>query len=891
MAFSIETYAKSKGYTDETVVGGGAIKGKNCTIESITPITGGNRVTFKWTLDDGTVQTDTMDVMDGEDGKGIKRVYVNEEDHLIIVYDDDTTSDAGEVIVYSSVDSVNGKTGVVELTASDVGALPDDTVVPSKTSDLTNDSNFVADASYVHTDNNYDATAKGIVDGVTTSLADKVDKVAGKGLSENDYTDADKAIVDGVTTALSGKVDKNGTDSLMTADEHTKLSGIAAGAEVNVQSDWNEADSSSDAYIAHKPNIPTKTSDLTNDSGFIANTVDNLVNYYTKSQTYTQSEVDALISAIVTLNISSVAELPTTNISTTTIYLVPSADPGTQNVKDEYINLDGTTAGWELIGSTAIDLTGYVTDSELSTALADYVTSTSLASTLSGYVQKSQTAGLLKNDGTVDTNTYATTSALSDKISKSSTAGLVKNDGTIDTTSYATTSALNDKVSKSQTAGLLKNDGTVDTNSYATTTALSDKVDKVTGKGLSTNDYDNTAKGIVDGVTSALANKVDKNGTDSLMTADEHTKLSGIASGAEVNVQSDWNVTDDTSDAFIKNKPTIPAAQVNSDWNASSGVAQILNKPNIPDTTACYQTGDTAETALDDADYVPFYDTSASAKRKSLWSNIKNVLKTYFDSLYSAKATSKGSATKGVYFDANGAAQEMTYTVSKSVPSDAVFTDKGHTIVDSIGASLTQRSKLQFSDMAVTDKGASEDKIIVKPYTPDYVDEQYNNSTTYSKGMTCISGNKRYRYINSTASSGHQPPNATYWEVFSVTDELNGWTLLGKITTTTDYLTLPSSFKEMCAVCLFQNNYSSIPYYISKKAYDTMAADLATGVYQDSISTYLGITAVASSYGTTKTISWGRSMLMSKQYKLSAPVLANTTSSDGVTSEIIVYYR
>jgi hypothetical protein len=30
------------------------------------------------------------------------------------------------------------------------------------------------------------------------------------------------------------------------------------------------------------------------------------------------------------------------------------------------------------------------------------------------------------------------------------------------------------------------------------------------------------------------------------------------------------------------NKPTIPAAQVNSDWNATSGVAEILNKPTIP---------------------------------------------------------------------------------------------------------------------------------------------------------------------------------------------------------------------------------------------------------------------------------------------------------------------
>lgn len=32
----------------------------------------------------------------------------------------------------------------------------------------------------------------------------------------------------------------------------------------------------------------------------------------------------------------------------------------------------------------------------------------------------------------------------------------------------------------------------------------------------------------------------------------------------------------------LSNKPTIPAAQVNADWNATSGVAQIMNKPTIP---------------------------------------------------------------------------------------------------------------------------------------------------------------------------------------------------------------------------------------------------------------------------------------------------------------------
>ena len=51
-------------------------------------------------------------------------------------------------------------------------------------------------------------------------------------------------------------------------------------------------------------------------------------------------------------------------------------------------------------------------------------------------------------------------------------------------------------------------------------------------------------------------------------------------------VQSDWSQADNTKADFIKNKPTIPAAQVNADWDAASGVAQILNKPTIPTKTS-----------------------------------------------------------------------------------------------------------------------------------------------------------------------------------------------------------------------------------------------------------------------------------------------------------------
>lgn len=51
-------------------------------------------------------------------------------------------------------------------------------------------------------------------------------------------------------------------DGLMSAADKTKLDSIPAGAQANVQSDWSEADSGSDAFILNKP---TKLSDFTND--------------------------------------------------------------------------------------------------------------------------------------------------------------------------------------------------------------------------------------------------------------------------------------------------------------------------------------------------------------------------------------------------------------------------------------------------------------------------------------------------------------------------------------------------------------------------------------------------------------------------------------------------
>lgn len=64
----------------------------------------------------------------------------------------DLTNDSGYVTAAEAanaapVQSVNGQTGAVSLGASDVGALPDNTAIPTKTSELTNDSDYITETA------------------------------------------------------------------------------------------------------------------------------------------------------------------------------------------------------------------------------------------------------------------------------------------------------------------------------------------------------------------------------------------------------------------------------------------------------------------------------------------------------------------------------------------------------------------------------------------------------------------------------------------------------------------------------------------------------------------------------------------------------------------------
>jgi hypothetical protein len=124
-----------------------------------------------------------------------------------------------------------------QLFEQNSGALRwiDKPVIPTKTSQLTNDSNFVADANYVHTDNNYTTTEKNKLSGIATGAEVNV---------QADWNEADTS-----------------------SDAYIKNKPVIP-VFTQTQSDWNEADTSDPAYIKNKPSIPTNISDLNNDSTF-----------------------------------------------------------------------------------------------------------------------------------------------------------------------------------------------------------------------------------------------------------------------------------------------------------------------------------------------------------------------------------------------------------------------------------------------------------------------------------------------------------------------------------------------------------------------------------------------------------------------------------------------
>ena len=185
---------------------------------------------------------------------------------------------------------------------------------------------------------------------------------------------------------LDNKVDKSSTTGLLKNDGTVDTTSYST-----FSGSYND--------LSNKPTIPTKISDLTNDSDFIE-----------KSNTSGLVKNDGTIDTSTYLTSSALSN-----------YVQKSSTNG-------LLKNDGT-----------VDTTSYSTFSGSYSDLSNKPSIPSSSSDLSDgsdLVKKSSTSGLLKNDGSVDTNSYLTSSSLSNYVQKSSTTGLLKNDGTVDTTQY-----------------------------------------------------------------------------------------------------------------------------------------------------------------------------------------------------------------------------------------------------------------------------------------------------------------------------------------------------------------------------------------------------------------------------------------------------------------------
>ena len=175
-----------------------------------------------------------------------------------------------------------------------------------------------------------------------------------------------------------------------------------------------------------KPLSANKGTELKN----LVDTKANSNNVYSKAETMSASDIrQAIVDGVGNIDIFEVvSELPTSNIKGNKFYLTPNNENIDKNIYDINIYINNN---WETIDSLEFDISNYPTTSEVTILLngkVDIVEGKGLSSndftdalknklennvltqqqSLANYVQKSQTQGLIKNDGTIDTNNYLT---------------------------------------------------------------------------------------------------------------------------------------------------------------------------------------------------------------------------------------------------------------------------------------------------------------------------------------------------------------------------------------------------------------------------------------------------------------------------------------------------
>ena len=87
-----------------------------------------------------------------------------------------------------------------------------------------------------------------------------------------------------------------------------------------------------------------------------------------KSDAENKKQVDEKIAKIRTMKLERVEVLPTENINTDTIYLLPKSNANNNNIYDQFVFFNDD---WEKWGDTEIDLSNYATIEALNEALSN----------------------------------------------------------------------------------------------------------------------------------------------------------------------------------------------------------------------------------------------------------------------------------------------------------------------------------------------------------------------------------------------------------------------------------------------------------------------------------------------------------------------------------------
>lgn len=180
----------------------------------------------------------------------------------------------------------------------------------------------------------------------------------------DNYTvrDSHKIVGAGATTVTS---DANGVITISSTDTNTVYthpnSGVTAGT-------YKSVTVNAQGHVTAGTNPTTLSgygiTDAKIANGVItlgANSITPLTSHQSLSNYYTKGEVNSQISSIPKFAIAVVTDLPTKNISNTTIYLKKTGSD-TQNLYTEYIYVDG----WEQLGTQKLDLSGYLTKTDAS---------------------------------------------------------------------------------------------------------------------------------------------------------------------------------------------------------------------------------------------------------------------------------------------------------------------------------------------------------------------------------------------------------------------------------------------------------------------------------------------------------------------------------------------